>query len=89
MLYARSKMNMIVNVAERIPDALNILDRFHIMKMFNDAIDETRKQEVYALQAHGYENILHKSKWCLLKNPRNWNQSLISTTQMVHLSHYK
>lgn len=33
-------------IAKKAPQALNILDRFHIMRKFNEAIDENRRSEV-------------------------------------------
>jgi transposase len=32
-------------IAKKVPQAINILDRFHIMKKFNEAIDNTRRKE--------------------------------------------
>ncbi len=40
-------------IAKKAPQALNILDRFHIMRKFNEAIDETRRDEVKQLKANG------------------------------------
>ena len=33
-------------IRKKAPKALNILDRFHIMKKFNEAIDQIRREEV-------------------------------------------
>jgi len=52
-------------------NALLILDRFHIMKMLNEAVDKTRKMEVASLNLPKEDDPLHKSKWCLLKRPAN------------------
>lgn len=65
-------------IAKKAPNALNILDRFHIMKKFNDAIDKTRRQEVKQLEADGHEPILKKSRWCLLKNKKKQNESQLA-----------
>lgn len=67
-------------IAKKIPQALNILDRFHIMKKFNDAIDDVRKNEKSKLEQDGYEPVLSKSKWLLLKRVEN-----LSAMQFVHL----
>ncbi|WP_281645201.1 transposase [Parendozoicomonas sp. Alg238-R29] len=48
-----------------------ILDRFHIVAMLNKAIDEIRASEHKQLQADGYEPVLKKSRWCLLKRQEN------------------
>jgi transposase len=58
-------------IAEQIPKALHVLDRFHIMQNMNKAIDEVRRQEVAALERDGYEPVLKHSRWCLLKRPEN------------------
>ena len=64
--------------ARKASQALNILDRFHIKKHMNDAVDKARRQESASLELKGYEPILKKSRWALLKNPENRteNQSL-------------
>src|SRR6056297_1348831 len=56
-------------IAKKAGDALNILDRFHIMSQMNKAIDKVRAQETRALKAKGKQPVLAKSRWCLLKRP--------------------
>ncbi|MCP4073942.1 MAG: ISL3 family transposase [Hyphomicrobiales bacterium] len=58
-------------IAKKAPQALNILDRFHIMRKFNEAIDEIRRGEVNQLKANGEENVLERKRWLLLKRPEN------------------
>jgi transposase len=58
-------------VAEQADAAVHVLDRFHVMKKMNEAIDQVRREEVKRLQAEGYEPILKHSRWCLLKRPEN------------------
>jgi transposase len=58
-------------IAKKIPQALNILDRFHIMKKFNEAIDDVRRQETFKLKQQKREPVLTKARWLLLKHPRN------------------
>lgn len=62
-------------IKKKIPEAVHILDRFHIMKYLNEAVDNTRRQETAQLKRDGYEPILEKSRWCLLKNKKNRTQS--------------
>ena len=45
-------------IAEQIPAALHVLDRFHIMRNMNVAIDEVRRKEVAELRRDGWEPIL-------------------------------
>ena len=55
----------------RAPQALNILDRFHIMKKFGEAIDKVRAEEARQMKQDGYEEVLKNSRWCLLKRRVN------------------
>jgi len=55
----------------RASDALNILDRFHIMKKFGDALDKVRAEEARQMKQDGYEEVLKNSRWCLLKRKAN------------------
>jgi transposase len=57
--------------------ALNILDRFHIAKHLNDAVDQTRRQEAADFRRKGDKVILKHARWCLLKRVKNltYNQS--------------
>jgi transposase len=58
-------------IAKKAPHALHVLDRFHIVQRMNKAIDEVRAAEVKQLKADGYEPILKRSRWLLLKRPEN------------------
>ena len=58
-------------VAEKAGQALNVLDRFHIMSHMNKAIDKVRAMEAKTLKAQGKEPILTGSRWCFLKRPEN------------------
>jgi transposase len=56
---------------EQLGHAVHVLDRFHIVKKLNEALDEVRRAEVRQLQADGYEPVLKHSRWCLLKRAEN------------------
>lgn len=58
-------------IAKKAPQALNILDRFHIMRKFNEAIDEIRRDEVNQFKANQQESVLSRGRWLLLKRPEN------------------
>jgi len=58
-------------VAAHAQQALNILDRFHIMKHMNEALDKVRIEEVKALKKEGKEPVLTGSRWCLIKRSEN------------------
>jgi len=58
-------------IARKAGQAIHVLDRFHIMAHLSKAIDEVRAQEAKALKAQGYEPVLTKTRWLLLKRPEN------------------
>jgi len=58
-------------IAEQLKHAVHVLDRFHIMKKMNEALDEVRRGEARRLEEDGYEPVLKHSRWCLLKRPEN------------------
>ena len=58
-------------IDEHCPNALNILDRFHVVAKINKAIDEVRAEEARRIVKDGFEPVLKKSRWCLLKRPAN------------------
>jgi transposase len=58
-------------IAEQIPQALHILDRFHIMRNMNVAIDEVRRRKVAQLHRDRYEPALTKSRWCLRRREKS------------------
>lgn len=58
-------------IAEYCTNALNILDRFHVVAKMNLAIDDVRAAEARRMAQDGYEPVLKKSRWCLLKRREN------------------
>ncbi|KMQ52282.1 transposase [Chitinispirillum alkaliphilum] len=58
-------------IAKKAVNAVNVLDRFHIMKMFNDALDKVRREESAKLSKDGYEPVLKNTRWLLAKRPEN------------------
>jgi len=58
-------------IKRKAPQALHILDRFHIVVLLNKAVDEVRRQEVRRLKRDGYEEVLTHSRYCFLKNESN------------------
>lgn len=58
-------------IKKKAPQAIHILDRFHIVAKINKAIDEVRANEYRQMQKDGYEPVLKKSRWCLLKRKEN------------------
>lgn len=62
-------------IGECVPQALQILDRFHIMQHFNKAIDQVRAQEAKKLAKNNKDHILKKSRWTLLKRKENLTEA--------------
>jgi transposase len=58
-------------IAQKLGDAIDVLDRFHIMQRFAKAIDEIRAKESKRQDRDGYEPVLKRSQWCFLKRPEN------------------
>lgn len=58
-------------IAKKAGQAIHVLDRFHIMAHFGKALDEVRAGEARELKAKGYEPVLTKTRWLLVKRPEN------------------
>jgi transposase len=58
-------------IAKHCTQALNILDRFHVVAKLNLALDQIRASEARRMARDGYEPVLKKTRWCLLKRPDN------------------
>ena len=73
-------------IAEQLKHAVHVLDRFHIMKKMNEALDEVRRSEAARLKRDGYEPVLKHSRWCLLKRPENRTEK--ETVKLSELLQY-
>lgn len=62
-------------IAKKVPQAIHVLDRFHIMQKFSTAIDKVRAVEARQLKEDGYEPLLKGSRWLLLKRPDNLTET--------------
>ena len=58
-------------IREKCSQAIHILDRFHIVAKMNKALDEVRAAEARKMVQQGYEPLLKKTRWCLLKRKDN------------------
>jgi transposase len=58
-------------VKKRAPQALHILDRFHIIAQIKKAIDKVRAEEVRKLKEKAQKPVLKRTRWIFLKNPEN------------------
>ena len=73
-------------IAEQMRQAVHVLDRFHIMKKMNEAIDKVRRSETRQLEEDSYEAVLKHSRWCLLKRPENLTEK--QTVKLAELLKY-
>ena len=65
----------IKGVTDNLPDADITFDRFHVMKLLNEAVDEVRRQE------QKQNPLLKKSRYVWLKNPKNLTKAQRETLQ--------
>jgi transposase len=62
-------------ITKKAPNALHILDRFHIVQKLGKAIDKIRAAEIKQLAQNGYdERVLKNTKYCFLKNEENMTE---------------
>jgi transposase len=70
-------------VTESAPRAEIIFDRFHVQRLVQDAVDEVRRDEVYAASSEQERKQLKGTRWPLLK--RTWNLSLFESLRLSRL----
>lgn len=58
-------------VARRASQAVHVLDRFHVAKLCNDAIDQVRRAEARKLREAGDNVTLKHTRWVLVKRRAN------------------
>ena len=51
-------------IGKKAPNAMNILDRFHIMRKFNEAIDEIRRGEAKLFKANNRQTYWEMGAGC-------------------------
>jgi len=70
-------------ISEAAPKARIVYDRFHVQRLAQDALDETRRDEVRAASGAGERERLKGTRWALLK--RDWNLSEKESTKLAEL----
>ncbi len=58
-------------ISQKCSQTLHILDRFHIVAKMNEALDDVRAGESRRMHHDGYQPVLKKSRWRLLKRKQN------------------
>jgi len=62
-------------IKKKASQATHVLDRFHVVSNINKAIDQVRAEEYRKMNNDGYEPVLKKSRWCLLKRKENLTET--------------
>jgi transposase len=60
-----------VAVRENLPGAVHVLDRFHVVKLFNDQLADLRREVQRSVEKVEHKELLKGTLWLLLKNPEN------------------
>jgi transposase len=58
-------------VAEHLPEAIHVFDRFHVVKLFNDKLSELRRQVQNNAETAEQKQAIKGTRWVLLKNPEH------------------
>lgn len=62
-------------IARRANAAVHVLDRFHVMRLFSDAVDTVRRDEARSLRQKGDRVTLTKTRWLLLKRQHRLDET--------------
>ena len=57
-------------IREHLPDAIHVLDHFHVVKLYNEKLSDLRR-DLYNQVTYDQKAVLKGSRWLLLKNPEN------------------
>lgn len=57
-------------VADHLPEATVVFDRFHVVKLFNEKLSDLRRS-LHRQAGDEQKEVLKGSRWLLLKNPEN------------------
>ena len=70
-------------IKENLPNARITFDKFHIIKLINEAVDHVRKEESHT------QPLLKKTKYIFLKNQNNLTENEQIKLENLKLSNYK
>ncbi len=68
-------------VQELVPHARLVFDRFHVQRLVQDALDETRRDEVRGAATKDGKRSLKHTRWALLKSPWNLTEAQDQTLE--------
>lgn len=58
-------------IAEHLPKAVHVLDRFHVMKLYNQKLSDLRRDIQRTAETVEQKQVLKGTRWLLLKNDEN------------------
>ena len=58
-------------VAEHLPDAVHVLDRFHVIKLYNQKLADLRRDMQRTAETVEQKRVIKGTRWLLLKNAEN------------------
>jgi len=76
----------IAAVSEAVPQARLIFDRFHVQRLVQNALDETRRDEVRAAKDKEEKKALKGTRWPLLKSEWNLTDADVQTLAELEYS---
>tara|TARA_B100001971_G_scaffold192633_1_gene197101 strand:+ start:87 stop:1349 length:1263 start_codon:yes stop_codon:yes gene_type:complete len=62
-------------VAEHLPQAVHVFDRFHVVKLFNDKLANLRRDVQGSVEKIEHKQLLKGTLWLLMKNPENLDET--------------
>jgi len=73
-------------VEEMVPHATLVFDRFHVQRLVQDALDETRRDEVREALTKEEKKELKHTRWPLLKGPWNLTDLEVKTLEELEVA---
>jgi transposase len=64
----------LASIREHLPNAAIVFDKFHVMRLVNNAVDETRRQEFFRRKGR-LRAVMRGKRWLLLSRWRNLTRS--------------
>jgi transposase len=61
-------------VAEHLPEATHVFDRFHVVKLYNDKLADLRREVQRSTENLEHKQLLKGTLWLLLKNPEHLDE---------------
>jgi transposase len=85
----------IKGVTEQLPEAEISFDRFHVVAMVNDALNDVRREEMrnngktVREQFGEDKKIIKQLRWAVLKNPEKWRKKQMNVMYVLQRSRLK